>query len=195
MNRLNLKDWSRLDDIRQKIESEAEEGNWQAVPNLIIEYVVRCGGEEKESWFEVAEMYQEAVVLNQSRIKFPIFSSKEKSKRVPWEYEGRTWYFWLNLFASHYGWSAQEIEILDLDDAVGLLEEITVDEQHEKEWQYGLSEMAYVYDKSTKKSRFRPLSRPDWMLMSPDQAKKAVKKTLIPVSAMPVGNIINLDEI
>lgn len=199
MNRLNLKDWSRLDDIRQKISAEAEAGRWQTVPNLIIESILLCSGEvDDPPWMEVAELYQEAITLNQPRIRFPIFSGKEKDhKRVPWEYDGRTWYFWLNLFASKYGWSAEEISILDLDDAIGLYEEIVVDEQHEKEWEYGLSEMAYVYDKTTKTSRFKPLDKPDWMLLSSDHAKKPVKKIRMPKSALPVGEIINLtpDEI
>lgn len=198
MNRLNLKDWSRLDDIRQKINTEAEAGRWQIVPNLIIESIILCGAEiEDPPWMDVAELYVEAVTLNQPRIKFPIFTSKEKGKKMPWEYEGRTWYFWLNLFAGQYGWAAQDIGELDLDDAFGLYEEIVVDDQHEKEWEYGLSEMAYVYNTTTKKSHFRPLSKPDWMLLSPDQAKKSVKKIRMPKSALPVGEIINLtpDEI
>lgn len=196
MNRLNLKDWSRLDDIRQKIDTEAEAGNWQAVPNLVIEYAVLCGAEiDGPPWMEVAEMYQEAVRVNQPRVKLPIFSGKGKDhKIVPWEYEGRTWHFWLNLLASKYGWSFRDIADLDIDDAFGLYEEISVDEQHEKEWQYGLSEMAYVYDKNTKKSHFKPLGKPDWMLMSPEQAKKPVKLTKILKAAMPVGNVIHLDE-
>lgn len=194
MNRLNLKDWSLLDDIRQKIKTESEAKNWRAVPDLIIQSIVLCGGEVNDSWMDVAEMFREAETINQPRVHFPIFSAKEEDhKTVPWEYEGRTWYFWLNLFASHYGWSAQEIAELDLDDAIGCYEEISVDEQHRKEWEYGLSEMAYVYDKATKTSRFRPLSKPDWMT-STSQTRKPVKKTMIPVAAMPVGNIINLDE-
>src|SRR5688572_28561735 len=104
MNRLSLKGWSHLDDLRQKIASEVEFERWQIIPNLVFDYVTSCGVEiDDPPWFEVAELYQEAVKLNHPRINFPILSSSEKPKKHPWEYDGRTWFFWLNLFASHYG--------------------------------------------------------------------------------------------
>ena len=194
MNRLTLKDWSKLDDIRQKISSEAEMGRWQLIPNLIFESVLLCGAEiEDPPWSEVSELYVEAVKVNQPRIKFPIFNSKEKGKKKPWEYEGRTWYFWLNTLASRYGWSAEQIGELDLDDAIGLYEEIIVDEQHEREWQWNLSERAFVYNKTTKQSNYKSLERPDWMSMYDPSEPQPVKKIRIPVKAMPVGNIISLD--
>ena len=194
MNRLTLRDWSRLDDIRQKISSEAEMGRWQLIPNLIFESVLLCGAEiEDPPWQEMAQLYVEAIQVNQPRIKFPIFNSKEKGSKKPWEYSGRTWYFWLNILASKYGWSAEQIAELDLDDAVGLYEEIVLDEQFEKEWEWGLSERAFVYNKSSKSSTFKALERPSWMSMHDPSEPKPVKMIKIPVKAMPVGNIISLD--
>ncbi len=194
MNRLTLRDWSKLDDIRQKMSSEAEMGRWQLIPNLIFESVLLCGAEiEDPSWNEVAELYVEAIKVNQPRIKFPIFNSKEKGKNKPWEYQGRTWYFWLNTLASRYGWSAEQIGELDLDDAIGVYQEIILDEQFEKEWEWGLSERAFVYNKSSKTSSFKPLGRPDWMSMYDPSEPQPVKKIRIPVKAMPVGVIISLD--
>ncbi len=194
MNRLTLRDWSKLDDIRQKMSSEAEMGRWQLIPNLIFESVLLCGAEiEDPSWNEVSELYVEAIKVNQPRIKFPIFNSKEKGKNKPWEYQGRTWYFWLNTLASRYGWSAEQIGELDLDDAIGLYEEIIVDEQMEREWGWNLSERAFVYNKTTKQSNYKSLERPDWMSMYDPSEPQPVKKIRIPVKAMPVGVIISLD--
>ena len=195
MNRLTLRDWSRLDDIRQKISTEAEMGRWQLIPNLIFESVLLCGGElDDPPWNEVAELYIEAVRVNQPRIKFPIFNSKEKGKKKPWEYQGRTWYFWLNTLASRYGWSAEQIGEMDLDDAIGLYQERLVDEQHQKEWEWGLSERAFVYkSQSAKTKSFNPLGRPDWMSMYDPSEPKPVIKMKIPKSAMPQGLVISLD--
>ena len=195
--RLPLQDWAALDDIRQKIDAEAEAGEWQRLPDLIRQFISDCGVNfrkfEQVPWFEVVEMYVECIRVNQPTKKFPILTTRQKNKRMPWEYEGRTWYFWLNLFSRHYGWQESVIAEMDIDDAIGLYQEIQIDEQLENEWQYGLSEIAYPYDKATKTSRYKPLTRPDWMLHSMGDAKKPVKKSRMPKSILPKGNIISLD--
>ena len=191
--RLKFKEWIRLDEIRKKIDEEAEAGHWQKIPNLIFEFITVCGVEiDDPPWMDVRALYDQCVIENQPRIQFPIFRSKEKGKPSAWDYEGRSWYFWLNIFAKNYGWTPEIVEDLDLDDAVGLYEEILVEDQFSKEWQWGLSEMAYPYNKSTKKQHFKPLGRPDWMVVhSSDQPQKKVK---IPIKSLPVGVVINLDE-
>jgi len=191
--RLKFREWIQLDEIKHKIDDEAEAGHWQKIPDLIFSFITTCGYEVGDPpWMEVRELFAQAASENQPRINFPIFSSKEKGKKNAWDYEGRTWYFWLNTFASKYGWTPDVVRELDLDDAIALYQEILVDDQHEKEWQWGLSEIAYPYSKSTKKQSFKPLGRPDWMVIhSSSQPMKTVK---IPKSAMPVGVVINLDE-
>lgn len=191
--RLKFKQWIQLDDVRKKIEKETEEGKWQKIPDLIFQFIFLCGYEiDDPPWMEVQKIYVQAVSENQPRIAFPLFRSKEKGKDTAWDYEERSWYFWLNLFARTYGWTVEDVEDLDLDDVMGLYQEILVDEQMEKEWEWGLSEMAYPYNKSTKKQHFKPLSRPDWMVIHP--SNQPVKKVKIPIKALPVGVIINLDE-
>lgn len=194
MNRLKLRDWSKLDTIRRKIETAAEEKRWAVIPDFIFEAIELCRESFKENtpWMKVAEAYSESLKVNYPRIKFPFLSSKEKGKDLPWDYPERTWYFWVNLLAGHYGWTQEYIGELDLDDALGLYEEILVNQQMKQEWEWGLSEIAYPYEKATKKQKFRPLSRPDWMIQT--SKSKPVKTIKIPKSAMPVGNIVNLDE-
>jgi hypothetical protein len=126
-------------------------------------------------------------------MKFPILTSKDKQKPLPWEYDGRTWYFWLNTFAEHYGWDDERVGNMDIDTAIGLYQEIQIEEQLKSEFTYGLSEVAYVYDKNTKKSRFSPLPRPQWMLgIAPKD--KPVKTYPMPAIALPKGNIVFLDD-
>ena len=196
ISRLPLRQWVKLEDFRRRIEKHAENGEWQRVPQIIFDSIELCGGRnKKEPWDITAKKYIECLGLNQPRVKFPILTSKEKAKKMPWEYDGRTWYFWINLFAGSYGWKEEEVGRLDIDEAIGLYQEILVNEQLDQEFWWGLSETSWEYMKSTGKSKLRQLPRPDWMNMySPEDKKKAVPKIKILASSMPTGNVIFLDE-
>ena len=194
MRRLTLRGWAALDDLRRSIEKRAEEGNWYAVPELIHQTIELCTPSDREEfWLDTVQLYNQVLEANVTIKKFPVLSTKEKAKKLPWEYEGRSWYFWLNLFAGHYGWNAGQVGRMDIDAAIGLYQEILLDEQMSQEWQWGLSEMAYPYNKSTKTSRFSPLPRPDWMkgVAGPP---KPVKTEKMPAVMLPMGLVINLDE-
>jgi len=65
-----------------------------------------------------------------------------------------------------------------------------VDDQLEKEWEWSLSELAYSYNSSTKKSEFKELPRPDWMDGKEIEEIKLIK---IPKSMMPVGQVVRMD--
>ena len=145
----------------------------------------------KLPWYELIEIYSYIIKVNSPHINFPILNeSKKKNEKLPWEYRGRNWYFWLNLFAKTYGWDADTVSRLDIDTAIGLFQESQIDEQLGREFQWGLSEISYVYNHSTKKSEFKALERPDWM----KPIAQAPKKIKIRKDMMPVGNVINLDE-
>jgi len=62
-----------------------------------------------------------------------------------------------------------------------------VDDQLDREFIYGLSEIAYHYDKNTKTRKFVPLPRPHWMR----EKIQPVKKFPILKAMMPMGNIIS----
>jgi hypothetical protein len=123
-------------------------------------------------------------------LNFPILTSqtKENDNKLPWEYDGRGWYFWLNLFAKSYGWDEKTIGELDIDTAIGLYQETQIDEQLDREWEWGMSEIAYPYNDRTKKSEFRQLPRPDWMM---PMAPKHVPVVKIRKDMIPVGNVIS----
>lgn len=194
--RLTLRGWASLDDLRRSIDKSAKEENWSAIPDLIFRTIELCVDNfDRESfWMDAAQLYDESIKANEPTKQFPILTTKDKSKPLPWEYEGRSWFFWLHTLAKNYGWGAEEIGKLDLDDAIGLYQETLIDDQLDKEWDYGLSEIAYPYNSSTKKSVFKPMERPSWM--KPIAPKNTpVRKTKIPVASMPIGNIVNLDEV
>jgi hypothetical protein len=194
--RLTLRGWAAMDDLRRRIDKRAEEGQWQSIPDLIFDTIELIYGkaDRKCFWLDAADLYGRGNEANQPTMKFPILTSKDKQKPLPWEYDGRTWYFWLNTFAEHYGWDDERVGNMDIDTAIGLYQEIQIEEQMKNEFVYGLSEVAYVYDKGTKKSRFSPLPRPQWMLGVAPTRNAPVKTSKMPAIAIPMGEVIYLDE-
>lgn len=191
-NRLPLKGWAILDDLKKQIKDSA---NPDITCNLILESIELAITErpnwDEVFWMDASELFIGASTVNQPTIKFPILTSKAKGDELPWEYPGRSWFFWLNVFAKQYGWDESAIAALDIDTAIALYQEITVDEQTGREWQWGMSENAYSYNASTKKSKFVPLERPDWMAVAAKPRK--VKKIKIRADMLPSGNVISLD--
>jgi hypothetical protein len=195
--RLTLKSWAALDDLRNEIRDAAERGLWHEAIEPIFQSIEMGAGkiDRNSAWMDVAKAYGDVLEINQPTKSFPLLDSREKGKPMPWEYKGRTWYFWLNLFGKSYGWSEAEVAGMDVDDAIGLYQEILVDEQLEMEWEYGLSEVAYSYDKTTKKTKFVPMQRPDWMRMvSPESRNRPIKTMKIRADMMPQGNVVILDK-
>ena len=140
-------------------------------------------------WMDIADAYITLLLACIPKIDFPLLHGKVGTDSpISWDYEGRTWYLWSHLIASKYGWTLDVIENLYFEDAVALIQEILIDEQLQKEWDWSLSEIAYSYNKITKKSEFKSLLRPSWMVgMNKIKEPEVVK---MPVSMMPVGNII-----
>jgi hypothetical protein len=196
IKKLKLKEWCELEDIRERMDTAAEGGEIGTICDQIFKYIQLCTTEDKEleqlPWLEVAKLFNECVSENVPSKDFPIFSEKKSDKGGGrFDYNGRTWYFWLNIFAKNYGWQRDEIAILDIDVAVGLYQEILFLDQEKKEWEWGLSEKSLSYNKSTKSSKFVPLDRPDWM--KPATKKRKIPKTKIRRDMIPQGNVINLD--
>lgn len=134
-------------------------------------------------------MFSFTKVINETQLnkKLPFVKDapKESQKPAPWDYEGRSWFYWSNLFAKAYGWSLEYISELEVNDAFALIQEILTDEQLDKEFTYGLSEIAYPYNSSTKKSVFKPMPRPYWM----KEDIKPLKKFKYARSLLPMGII------
>lgn len=120
----------------------------------------------------------------------PPKSSRENpdKKTDRWEYKGQYMAEWIDHFARNYGWSLEQILDLDIDVAALLLQEILLENQFKKEWEYNLSELAYQYDENTKKSHHKPLKRPYWMNPAADAE---IKKTKLLRSMLPIGVVID----
>lgn len=197
LHRLPLKGWTGLESVKVKMDDAISAKDFDAYFSYTVQFIEMASSSvsidwNKVPWYETAQAYSEAARLNSPSIDFPILhGDRVDNKKAPWEYEGRSWFFWLNLFASNYGWNADTVSELDIDTAIGLYQEISLNDQLDKEFTYGLSEIAFPYNTSTKKQEFRPMERPDWM-------KPLIPKQL-PVIKMrkdmlPMGNIINLGE-
>jgi hypothetical protein len=143
-------------------------------------------------WIRIRDLFLEIEEINAPTKPFPILLSDEDAESV-WGYEGRTWYFWLNLFSYNYGWDIEYIKRLDIDDAIGLLQEILLAEQKDRDFMWSTSEVAYEYNKATKKSKLKLLDRSEWMRKGFSSSAKEPKKkeTRIRRDFLPVGRIIS----
>jgi hypothetical protein len=182
-----LKDWLALEEIRANLLEAAEQKNYSLISEGVRKYISAASDIEYKSgvWFEDLENFENAVRENLPTLKFALLRTREKGDKLPWEYEGRTWFYWLHLFSGAYGWTENQISELDIDTAIGLLQEILIEEQLRHEWEWSLTEIAYPYNSTTKKSEFKALPRPDWM-------KKIVpnQKVMIRADLMPQGLIL-----
>lgn len=86
-----------------------------------------------------------------------------KKEPEPYDYPGRNWAWVVHKLASRYGWTRDYIFSLYPEEAAVYLQEILVSEHFEAEERYRLSELAYAYDSTTKKSHYVPYQKPGWM--------------------------------
>lgn len=196
--RLTLRGWSQLENLKKSMDDAVLGKDFDKYYICLVQFIETSMSPFREiewkvvPWYEAITAYSEAVKLNLPTLEFPILAStKAENKKLPWEYDGRQWYFWLHILASNYGWDEYKIGDTDIDTALGLYQEILLEEQLDKEWTYSLSEIAFPYNSSTKKSEYKPLDRPEWMLpISPKQLPVIKMRK----EMMPVGNIIDMTE-
>lgn len=192
--RHKLKAWLILEDLYIKILKAAEEGDGEGFISFLYSYLSAAFDvpEIEYSWYEIARAFTTNHNHNRPSINFPILRlAKEKKEFLEngWEYPERTWFMWMHLLAGKYGWSIEYIANLEIDNAIALLQEILVDAQLDKEFQWSMSEIAYPYNEATKKSKFQPLDRPEWM----QPVSKEVQKVKIRASELPVGLVLRWD--
>lgn len=182
----HFKKWLELEQHKEKILKATEDGD---LPNCLLRFLSVAFWGIESKWFELADWERIIsafyVVLSKSpKVQLPITSpTDEKSKEESWDYDNRTWHVYSHILSKNYGWTLEYISRLHVVEALAKIQEIMVDEQLEREFYYGLSEVAYSYDKNTKKSKFVPMPRPHWMRPK----MKEIKKVIIPASLLPVG--------
>lgn len=190
--RLTLRAWLEFEriqkTIQQAVTSQDEDAYESGVHALIA---IACSiSVESLPWFEAAAALAAVSYLNRIH-DLPLLRHPEKDSEVPWDYPERSWFWWVHLFAKHYGWEKAQVEALDIDEALALLQEILVDEQLEREWEWSLSEIAYPYNPTTKKAPYKPLPRPAWMT----GVAKVVAGTVVKFQKgmLPLGMVIGED--
>lgn len=193
MEKLKFKKWLLLGEYQDRVVDAVKSKDYLAIAHSIIEYV-KFATEKQDvmelPWYEIAILHQEIVVANDTKLDLPLLrSTATKKEENAWDYPRRSWFSWADLFASSYGWSLEYIANLDVEDALPLCQELLVREQHEKEWEWGMTELAYKYDPTTKTSSLQPLPRPDWM-----RPKKSDRIVKIPKSMLPAGVIVAGEE-
>jgi len=142
-------------------------------------------------WDEVATAYLqlENVNLLPHREEFAIIRfAMGDGDKVPWTHSLRPMMIWVHMIARAYGWSRDEIFNLYPEEAIALVQEILADEQMEREFMHALSEISYEYNKTTKKSHYKPLQRPAWMMFG--NRETGVKKTTLIREWLPKGNVV-----
>lgn len=178
-----------LNNATEALVEAVDAGDNGAIAHCLFEYLSLAipdldrGVYESAPWFEVvyAVMTVRAVNTIPQADQYAILNTKSDGKQasVPWDYPGRRLMVWKHILASAYGWTLEEIDNLWPEQAVMLLMEIMVDEQIDMEFAHSLSENAYEYDKATKKSRYKPLRRPLWMVSGSEENQEARRKGLI----------------
>lgn len=183
LSRPTFRKWIDLEASKQSI-AKATEG--VEFPDRVLDYLsVAFGKTPKEGyWKDTVALFTDALQKTYIEINVPMIKNPPKEGKEPdWNYEGRTWNHLSHVLAKAYGWTLEYIASLDVVEAFGHIQEIFTDRHLEQEFAYSLSEIAYPYNKSTKKNEFKPMSRPYWMR----PASKPVKKIKIKRSMLPVG--------
>lgn len=198
VHRVKFKKWAELEDLRDLLIRAAED-NADEFPDRLFAYLSAALDINKEElksleWIDIIELFYLVYSTNLPLIPLPIISDvpKEgKHSKLDWDYEGRTWYSYAHMIASSYGWTLEYVAELEIDSALALVQEILTDRQLEKEFLWGMSEIAYPYNQATKKNKFSPLPRPYWMLGK----SKEIKNVKILKSLMPQGLIIDVKDL
>ena len=180
--------WLELESLKEKIIEAVREGT--DFPAHLFTYlrtalVINPKYYDQGDWVRVVNLFY--VVLDKSpKVELPITSpSNDTHKDEPWDYPDRIWHLYSHMLAKSYGWSLEYISHLCVGEALAKIQEIMTDEQLDREFFYGLSEVAYSYDKGSKKSKYNPMPRPHWMRPT----MKPVERFLIPAYMLPVGNV------
>lgn len=184
---LGFRKWVSLENHKKSI-AEAVEGS--EFPDEVLAYLSTAFGNkgwDKKFWktpvFSMMEGFQK---FNPKDL--PILNAPKSKKEPDWEYEGRTWNHFSHLLAESYGWTLEYIGKMDVNEALGHIQEILTSEYLRQEFTHSLSEVAYVYNKTTKKSDYKPMPRPYWMR----PASKPTQQIKIRRDMLPMGHMVDV---
>lgn len=180
---LNFRTYLKLEQLKKQLSEAVESGEF---PDRVFSFLSTASARHNPNapWQNTVFCFLQTVKDTQPDSKLPLIKGvpQGKGKDAPWEYEGRSWAHWSHILARAYGWTLEYIGDLDYNEALARVQEILTEEQLEHEFYYGLSEVAYPYNKSIKKSVYKPLPRPYWMKVNvPPPAKQKFHRSMLPV--------------
>lgn len=195
IERVRLGSFLKLQRAARRLRKAANKADTGAIADALFEYLMACiPNLSREDfnylpWYEVISAYQKILFLNAipGAENFSMLKNvvTNKGTIIAWDHDDREVMLWIHTIAMAYKWSRKNIENLWPEEAVGFIQEILADQQFDKEFIYSLSEIAYPYDKATKKSRFIPMRRPAWMVVGGGRKDLRVLKR-----SLPIGNVV-----
>lgn len=197
VSRARLGTYLSLQAALSRIHKAAKAGDGGAVVACILSYLQVCCPEitmadvVQAPWYEIIIPLIKIEAVNILDADFAILrhATGKDAPPVPWDYDERMRYYWIHLIADAYHWSKEQIENLWPEEAIAFIQEIMATDQYEREFAHSLSEIAYHYDKGSKKSKYVPLHRPPWMVVR--DPKSLI--TRLHREMMPVGNVVGAD--
>ncbi len=193
VHRARLGQYLRIQEAVSRLHDASTEGDNRSIVDALLAFFqvtipdLTRDQLVENNWIVIATAFASIQALNALDINFALFKfADESGLPVPWEYPERMRYYWVHLIASAYHWHIERIEDLWPEDAIAFLQEIIAQEQYEREFVHSLSEVAYQFDQASKKSRYKPLLRPAWMIAR--DPKQLITK--LPRALMPVGNVV-----
>ena len=194
-----FREWIRLEEQKNKILKAVEESS-DEFPNHLFNFLstaLRLPDRyfRKASWTKIILALYKCLALTQFDNNLPLFAPTKttKTEDEAWNYDGRVWHLYVHLIASKYGWSIEYISNLRLSVVLPLIEEILLDEQFTKEFQWAMSERSAYYDEASKSMKANPLTRPEWMHRQVEPKKLRIVQT--PINMMPTGKGLTADDI
>lgn len=194
ISRARLGGFIRLQQARESLHKGVDEADNGLITDSLYECLRVAIPDLKPTdfhsapWYEVFSAYLVVEQINTipEHYEYSIIRFAQASRRgVPWDNPLRSSIIWIHIIARAYGWSKEQIENLWPEEAVAFVQEILADDQHEREFIHSLSQVAYQYNKATKKSKYVPLTRPIWMTAR----RKREVVTLLRKDLLPVGEV------
>ena len=96
VTRARLRVWLQLEDIREQLVRATDSRDREGFTALIYSYLSVALSVDIDlstlPWYEVVEAYGDIVSLHRPFFDFPFLKTAGEDDKVPWDYEGRTWY-------------------------------------------------------------------------------------------------------
>lgn len=193
--------WVRLEEQKNKILRAVEESS-DEFPNHLFNFLstalyLPSHYFRRADWTKIVLALYKAITKLSYKTELALFEPSKENKKddiVSWNYDGRAWHLYAHMLATQYGWSLEYISNLRLPVVLPLIQEILLEDQLTKEFQWTMSERSSYYDDKSKTSKLNPLPRPDWMNKHIDP-KKELRVTQIPVGMMPMGQGLTVEQV